>query len=193
MQIRQFIAEHAGIVTIIALVVAAAAAGLAVWQTFGGSEQSTSDLYFYDTASDRIFVAASDRLPPIPAPGADPQADQATGYRVRLFTCGQCPDHQRIIGASRAELEEMGVFIGWLEMYTDEAKATLERMRDTEAQTLGQELQWMETQQAGERIRRPDDPAGAWVSRDAREGHAIQQAIDRRCDDNDATPCFPPR
>lgn len=109
---RAFIGKHPGVVLIGALLMIGLAGALLALQT-RRPPPPIGKSYFYDLSTGALFVADDTRVPPIMAPSGKRSADgKPTGVRAYVFSTGDC-----------AEVSKR--FIGYLEMYTPRAQATL--------------------------------------------------------------------
>lgn len=110
MKIREWLEEHMAFTTIAAVLVLGFSIVM-LWSVLQGAtvKPVVHGEYFYDLGSssrdplDRLFVARSDRQPPIESPSKVimPDGTQA-GVRAYVFTCGECSDRSTL-------------FIGYLE------------------------------------------------------------------------------
>ena len=108
---RQWLNDHSGVVTIVAMVVLIGAVLFMIkWDD--GPEPPTPGQqkgYFYDTVTEKIFVDTRDNIPPL--------LNEAGHECVRavMFTCGSCAESER--------------WPGFYEKHTDEYKQQLEAYR----------------------------------------------------------------
>lgn len=108
---RQWLNDHSGVVTIVAMVVLIGAVLFMIkWDD--GPEPPTPGQqkgYFYDTVTEKIFVDTRDNIPPL--------LNEAGHECVRavMFTCGSCAESER--------------WPGFYEKHTDEYKQQLEEIR----------------------------------------------------------------
>jgi len=108
---RKWLAEHPAVVVIAFILVVCIAGGL-IWSSQRGpAAPKVVSFYFYDMATKELFAAPSTSIPPIAAPSGGADGDK--GVRAYVFSCGDCGN-----AAERT--------IGWLELYTPEAKKKLE-------------------------------------------------------------------
>lgn len=129
MNIREMMNNNPAVVTIGAVVVLVLCLGAIMCQLRGPSRPSGPiDLYFFDTNAGTLFTASSDQYPPIPAPSDT--GTGTSGVRAHVFGCGGCPGD--LDGMTPGEVEDAGAFIGYLERYTEEAKAALEQSRGSD-------------------------------------------------------------
>ena len=157
-------------------------------------------VWFYDLNTGQLFTAKSDAIPPIPAPsdGRAKGGSRASGARAHVFSCGDC--------AAPAER-----FVGYLEIYTPEAKKALETLGPLAeasptptAEKVGLPYEKLERghlirrpPEAGEKVRVATRPAergarSGWVPLQSEAGFALQQEVAERCgEDTFPEPCRP--
>lgn len=119
---RDFLNNNSALVTILAVVVLVISLGVIIMQTRGRGPMGPIDLYFYDLKTGKLFIAKSDQIPPIDAPGGPletPQGPKPAGVRAHVFACGECPS---LDGMTADQVAQTGAYIAYLEMYTEQAK-----------------------------------------------------------------------
>ncbi len=142
--------------------VGAACIGIAIAYSFTGgeAEQLTEYEWWYDLDSKSFFQGPVGDLPPIAS-----KSGPDKGLKAYLYTCSSCDDK-----ASR--------FVGYLEMYTPEAKAVRsDRARE-------------DVFMAGQLIRKPDD--AQWVPLRSEQGKALMnELMTKKCEGKPPTSCNP--
>ena len=153
------------------------------------------DVYYLDLDTSRIFVARSDQIPPIETM---PGAAMPMGVRAFLFACGQCPVDLK--GFTPEQLRSEGVHIGWVEMYTPEAKDWMQRVASGQAGPEGPDGMLdqggIDAWEQGRLIARFAHPGDRmkWVPANSEPGFQIMRALQDLCDsDGEVKACFPPQ
>lgn len=180
MKLRDWLNNNSAIVTIGAVVLLIGALFAIIMQMSGGSSgPRVIDVYFYDLNKNQLFTAKSDAIPPIDTDsGATPQGAPA-GVRAYVFACNDCGD-------------ENDRFIGWLEMYTPEAKALLTQpAADNPEQAAEREMRMYEVWETGQLIRGVNDTR--WVPQNSQEAMTITSQIETKCPGGAPKPCLPGR
>ncbi len=169
MSIRSYLNNNPAIVTIAAIVLLLVCLGV-IYRTLsgGGGGPRIVDIYFYDLGSGEVFIGPSDSLPPIDAPSG-PYNGKPAGVRAYVFSCTDCSD-------------ENSRFVGYLETYTDEAKAAL---------TSGEAPDAYEYYDGGRLIKRPDEEG--WARAESEEGFALIESVSTLCPGGVLKPCYPGR
>ena len=127
-----------------------------------GSVKPTA-LNFYDVGAGKLYAEKdASTIAPVVAPSGE------EGVRAWVYSCTSCADK-----SSR--------FISYLEKYTEQGKAALERASRTA--NIAARLMAM----SDNVVRHPTDTA--WVTSPTPEGHAIRSEADRRCDPAAAKLC----
>ena len=78
----------------------------------------TLQAYFYDMNTGRVFAENSDLYAPIVAPSGDMYQGRPAGARAYIFTCDECGDYE---GMTTSDIDAAGGFIGYIEIYTEQA------------------------------------------------------------------------
>jgi len=78
--------------------------------------------YFFDLNTGRVFAAGAEQIAPIPGPTGDQPNHQPAGVRAFVFSCGAC--------------KESDWKVGYIEMYTAEAKAAAERAQPAKSEPV---------------------------------------------------------
>ena len=193
MDIRDWMNNNSAVVTIVAVLLLIVALLMLVNTCRGPSAPpAVTRNYYYDMNKNELFVGEANQIPPIqtesgpysPAEGA-PQ--MGAGVKAYVFACGDCSDPSKR-------------FIGYLEMYTPEAKQKMDEFVKQAAQREGVPemppeayLMYEEGQVQGRLIKRVDDPQ--WVAADTDKGVQIVNELTQRCPQGDKSvrlrPCFP--
>ena len=113
-KVRAWINRHSAAVTAASLACIVGAMVAIVRQTKPPPTEPVRTLgYFYDLATDEIFVERTSLIPPINVPGANPET-QPSGVRAFIFACSDCADPN-------------DRFLAWVETYTPEGKLRQEQ------------------------------------------------------------------
>jgi hypothetical protein len=179
---REWINKNSALTTILAVVFLVGALVAIVFQlkprTYNIPE---IDAYYYDLENDKLFVARLKDLPPIAVPGTPP-GNQPKGARAFVFACHDCAD-------------EKDRYIGWIELYTPEAKeklttaargSTPEGGDTNQPAPMAPDVMFMQTMEQGHLIARPDPANKEWKSKGFFEfmsdsGNKIMQESQQRC------------
>ncbi len=156
------------------------------------------DIYYYDLGTGKVFLAKSDQTPPVEAPGGPSGSGMPMGVRAYLFACGECPTG--LAGLTAEQLAAKQVFVGWLEMYTPEAKQYMEQMRRGAADESGPAPpgaaggpmvpEMYDVMMQGQLIRAIDNDQ--WVPANTPEGFEIMNLLRQACPPESVPrPCFP--
>jgi hypothetical protein len=172
MQARSWLNRHAGLATIIAVVVLIASICFLLYMK-SGSGNDAEDVYYFDLGStasnplDRLFISRS-KMPPIVAPSGASVDGRPAGVRAWVFACGSCAE-----GTPR--------FIGYLTTSNPDAGAP--PAPGPTANKGPQPTLIRALEQA------------SWAPLSSPESMAIQQAVVARCPDPQAPPveCLPDR
>ncbi len=166
--LRQWLNQNSMIVTIITVVVLVMSIA-AIFMTTRPPALIAMPVYMYDVEANQLFSGSSDDIPPIAAPSGK------IGVRAYVFSCTDCS----------VESER---FLGYLEMYTPEAKTRLQRAATGVADLdLDDDYTWLEQ---GHLVR---DPAqDVWVPESSDSGiEIVTQAYEKCGGESPALPCFP--
>jgi len=171
MQLREFLNNNSALVTILAVVLLIVALGAIVMQINGGGGYTPRvvDVYYYDLDTGELFLEKSNEIPPV-----ETASGPHNGVRAYVFACNDCD-------------EESDRFIGWLEMYTPEAKAALTR-DPAEAQPDEAPFDYWEE---GHLVRSID--SDEWQLANSEPGFRIMENIRDKCPGGTPKPCFPGR
>ena len=170
MSLREFANNNSAIVTLGAVVLLVIALGAIIMQTRGGggSRSSITDVYYYDLNTGELFPGPSDQIAPIDAPSG-PYNGKPGGVRAFVFSCEDCDD-------------ESTHFIGWLDMYTAEAKEAL--TNPNADMSLSSQLY-----EQGRMIKRVEDET--WVPSTDVEAYTVMENIKYQCPGGRPQPCYP--
>ena len=146
-----------------------------------------SRLYFYDLGStaadplDRLYTGKASDIPPIESPSHVLINGNFAGVRAWVFACGDCKDKSKYN-------------IGFLEIYTQEARETIEKMSKPvpDGQLSKSYLDDPVKVEAGHLIRSLDE--NQWVPFSSKAGNAIKESGPAKCSDpaQKSVVCFPP-
>jgi hypothetical protein len=186
--------KHAIKVTAVVLVVIATCI-YAIYRETSPPDQHAVPIfnaYFYDLDTGKLFIARMSEPSPIPVQGAKPGA-APTGVKANVFACRSCED-------------EKDRFVGFVEMYTPEAKERMAALTHVTAlrpsmtpvvipttnpatgpttnPTTGPSFEEMER---GHLVARPDPKNPDWknqfVEYMSPEGTKVMESAQKRCGD----------
>lgn len=158
--------------------------GIAVDRVLAEDAGGPIDLYFLDVNTDKLFTANSDAVPPIEAPSDEEvnreakEADDKrySGVRAHVFSCTTCKD-------------EEARFIGYLEKYTPEGKAAMEKMQHDDHEVDIEAIYALDEERL---IKLPD--GDAWIKANSEEAVDVYTTIRDRCEEGQRPrQCFPGR
>jgi len=136
--------------------------------------------YYYDLASQRLFVATAEGLPPIAGPGS--RRNELTAPRAFVFACRSCAD-------------DKDRYIGWLQAYTPEAQDAFKQQNDSvqrDKLDMATIHQLARTVLRGEMIASPTrDRATEFVPLESPAGHKIMKESNKKCGEVPPRRCFP--
>ena len=136
----------------------------------GGSRKDTRLVYYYDEATNTVFLDSAQLIPPIKAPSQE-GSDTPSGVRAYIFACESCaPSYE---GMTLDEVVNNGGYIAWLEKYTPEGQQILSGNTDVNADAD------FETGTRYKLIRSPDNEQ--WVPVESRAANMIRAALKSRC------------
>ena len=124
-------------------------------------------LWYYDLGTDELFQAVH-QVAPIDSPSG-----ARKGVLAHVFACGQCTEGE--------------MYVGYLEKFSDEARALQSRLASQEPPEDEQEV-W-QILLRGHLIRSVE--RDAWVTHDSNAGRAIRDRAKSRCPDNQIVACYP--
>jgi hypothetical protein len=193
MDIRDWMNNNSAVVTIAAVLLLIAALFLLMKNCQGpGPTQNITSNYYYDMNTKQTFVGKADLIAPISTPSgtykpAPDAPEMGAGVKAYVFACGDCSDPKKH-------------FIGYLEMYTPEAKKKMEQFMEQAAQREGgaqmspeSYLMYEEGQVQGRMIMRVGDTE--WVPAESDLGAKIVNELTSKCPkadkENRLRPCFP--
>ncbi len=170
MKARNWLNNNSAMVTILAVVVLILSLGFIIIS----SRQPTYtpriyDVYYYDLDTKTLFVDKSNKFAPIQSPSG-----KVNGARAYVYTCGECSDTNSL-------------FVGYLEMYTKEAKEFLENPTPPSPDDTGS---YPDHYEEGRRIRAESD-AARWFNANSSEAFQVTEAVHVRCNGQPAKPCNP--
>lgn len=168
MKARNWLNNNSAMVTILAVVILIMSlAFIIISNTRPSYQPRVIDVYYYDLGTNKLFVDTSDKYPPIATP-----TGEMKGARAYVFSCGDCAD-------------ESQRFIGYLEMYTPQAKSALEDPQPIDPE----EMPTIDIFEEGRLIRGVD--AKDWVKANSNEAFETQDAVQTRCGDVPPKSCMP--
>jgi hypothetical protein len=185
---RSVLNRHAPLVTIVSLVIMLITANNILGQLRTANAATALPSYFYDVATDSVFVSGSQDLPPITGPGSK-HSDELTAVRAFVFACNDCA-------------KENDRFVAWVEAYTPDAKdaykAQSELWKGDFSQPLSQTGQlhsYSKTIGQGHMIAKPDPQNPSWkdkfVQYESSAGNKIRNTWPKRCGAELPRQCFP--
>lgn len=161
--LRETLNDNPKIVYAVAVVLAVVCLMLVVCQMVGGSTPplGSYQVIYYDTTNQQVRVVEHDA-----SKGMHPSPLEGTTdvFEAAVFHCGERPEGLDIDGMTLQELEQNGLFIGWLQK--------------TDAELEGDELQIME---GGYEYRRVGGTQ--WWSTNSPRVDQILRAPYERCED----------
>lgn len=137
---------------------------LAVVIAMRGGNAEVRDLnhgYFYDLQTNDVYLYTGDNVAPVTAPSG------GVGVRAWVYTCDNCDD-------------EAAQFVGYIQKYTDDAKAAMDAGDTPEGDVESKIL-----------LRLPEGDEESWVPRNSEDGRRIRESVDSRCPDGRAQLCRP--
>ena len=159
MSLRELLNKNATVVTVVTVLVLVASLTFILWPD-GGNDPSDSmgKEYFYDLNTDQLFEAEQGRIPPIDTESG-PHQGKPAGVYAYVFSCGECAPREQ--------------YIGYLETYSEKAKARLEQMRQASAGPvyMGPDVESSEPFRSGILIKRPED--AQWAPKSSSRGQQI--------------------
>jgi hypothetical protein len=184
MKIREWIEDHSGVATALAVIALGIAAAFFYFRFTHSTGASPSHTYFYDLGSDqvnpidRLFPADANEVPPIGAPSGKLMPDGTpAGVKAWVFSCGNCGD--------RASL-----FVGYLESGTKEYRDALIQFR--KATKGGQQVTVppLVMSHRGQFLSLPDNIR--WFEYASSTGQKIISDVETRCGGDPPQPCNVP-
>ncbi|MDP6152609.1 MAG: hypothetical protein QF785_04470 [Phycisphaeraceae bacterium] len=128
-RLRDWINQNSSVVTVSSIAILIICLGILFKQfvsPHGPRGPRITSVWYYDLNTKTIFASGSTATPPIVTDSGPLSEDMAeAGVRAYIFSCGECPDD--LTGKAAEELESDDAFIGWLEKYSPEAKAEMEK------------------------------------------------------------------
>jgi hypothetical protein len=188
---RSMLNRHAPLVTIVSLVIMLFTANNIVGQLRTANAANALPAlpaYFYDVATDSLFVSTSQDLPPIAGPGSR-NPDDRTAVRAFVYACNDCTD-------------DKDRFVAWVEAYTPDAidarKAQMEAwngaLSDPINKPVSPMMSYTKIIGEGHMIAKPDAKDPAWkdkfVAYDSPAGHKIRKTWSKKCA-GEPKQCFP--
>lgn len=178
MNLREWLDKNSALVVIgatLALVVALVSIVLS--NRKGADESRYEGMWFIDLTTNQFFVGKPTDIPPIDAPsGQSLKNGQAAGVLAHVFGCGDSSVCQQdLTGRTPDELEDLGVFVGYLEKLTPESKADFEEMMEK----FGSKSTMVSHMIGGRLLRLPD--RNRWYGATTQFGREMQQDSSNRC------------
>lgn len=167
MSIRDFLNNNSALVTILAVVLLIVALGFIVMQLGGGGNRvRTIPVYYYDLDTGELFERESDTIPPV-----ETSSGEMNGVRAFVFACNDCSD-------------ESDRFVGYLEMFTQEAKEILEMAPEDRPEDVPYDFY-----ESGRLVKTPE--SDRWFEANSPQGFQIMESVREQCPDGDPQPCYP--
>jgi hypothetical protein len=180
MKLRDWMNNNSAVVTIGAVVLLIGALAAIIFQMKpSGYGPRVIDVYYFDLNTQKLFTAKSDQIPPIETPsGPVPGIGAPAGVRAYVFACNDCGN-------------ESDRFVGWLEMYTPEAKALLTQpAAETPEEAAQREARMYEVWETGQLL---SLDGRSWARANSQEAMNITSTIEGKCPGGAPKPCLPGR
>ena len=173
MSLRDWMHNHPAVQTTATVVVLLACLGALLFQFRSDSSSARTDQHYYlDTVSGDLFAAPVSSIPPIKAPSDDPDNNEYSGIRARVFSCSDPKD-------------ESTHFIGFLETHTPKAKSLLEKAAS--GGDVGPEIIYATGD--GKLVRLPDEKR--WVPVTSPQGSMFYAIVTKQCGGGSSEECYP--
>lgn len=167
-KVRKFLNQNSMVVTIITLMVLVGSIA-AILMYNRPTVYEPMEVYYYDLDTNELFEGMSDDIPPVTAPSG------GYGVRAYVYTCSSCTDPDAL-------------FIGYLEMFTREAKEMMNRPTGSTADITPEEE--MMLLQQGHLVRAVEGEG--WVPESSEAGLMITDAPYEICGEGSMVrPCEP--
>jgi hypothetical protein len=185
MSARNWINEHSGLITLLAIVSLVVALGITLANS--RSRPRVDQAWYYDLNTGKLFPGSPTAIAPILAPSnATEPATAEAGVRAYVFSCGSCEDSNK-------------TFVAYVETRTPEAKAAVAVMGenpDTSTMPQAERQKLKINPLEGVLIAEPVEgkPSGSWkwISRYSPAGEELVKKAIRPCaSDEKLAPCFP--
>lgn len=184
MNIREFLNNNSAAATIIAVVLLIVSLGIIVLNS-GGPSGGSIEMYYYDLNAKTLMVESSSALPPIQTDSGDFNGVGA-GVKAIIYSCSDACGSVKA-GMSIDELRAAGADIAYLERYTAEAKALLERQLAGETLDPATEEQVLMND-----VTEVSDITGErWMSMDSDAGLGMMQDLAEKCSGGTISYCMP--
>lgn len=168
MKARNWLNNNSAMVTILAVVVLILSlATIIITMRPASYTPRVIDVYYYDLDTKQLFVDKSDKYPPIATPSGGQK-----GARAYVFSCGDCAD-------------ESQRFIGYLEVYTPEAKKILENPNADPAAMADP----IDVYEDGRLL--ATEQGQQWHKASSVQGFEVMDAPQTRCGNNAPNSCNP--
>lgn len=99
--------------------------GLTVWSMRSEADPSQNLVYYYDLNTQQVFTAPAGNYAPIETESGLHEG-QPAGARIYIYGCDEVTLHTSFAGMTLDEVRAAGGIPGWLEVFTPEAKASLQ-------------------------------------------------------------------
>lgn len=110
---------------IISVIMLGLGCGLTIWSMRSGADPSENLVYYYDLNTQKVFTAPAGNYAPIETESG-PHDGQPAGARIYIYGCDEPTLNTSFDGMTLDEIRTAGGIPGWLEIYSPEAKASLE-------------------------------------------------------------------
>jgi len=188
MGLRETINQNSAVVTVGAVVLLIIALGVTVCSISGGGTSATGpgvgQQWFLDEGTNKLFAAEADAVPPIQAPsGKD-------GVRAYVFTCDKNCGGHNLDGKGLDELEELGLFVGYVEKISPRGIEHMERIKQEHGDDMAVSLLMSERLMEFTLVRQVGSER--WYPFVAPQATKIQSDPHTKCQDRRfAKPCMP--
>lgn len=174
-KIRDWANQNSSLVSIVAVLLIVGALTYLIVSS-GRKGPKFEGRYYYDLNTDKLFRVKTDEYAPINAPSGPLGDGQPAGVLAYVFTCGECdPDLDR---KTPEDLAAAGMFVGYLETYTPEAKKQLSEAQGDAAGGV-----------SGKMVRTLD--YDTWFDAYSMQGIQIQSVIRGACPRGPGKACMP--
>lgn len=176
---REWANNNSAVVTIVAVVILIMSLGFIIMSASGNKyKPRIVDVYYYDLGNGELFLAKSNEIPPVDAPSGPGANNIPQGVRAYVFSCGECGDKAQ-------------QFVGWLEMYTPDAKRAL-TSPPTPDPNNPQGPEYYDLWEKGHLVSIPG--SSKWVQANSEEGFKVMESMQSKCGaGGQPKPCFPGR
>jgi len=184
--VRDWINKNSALVTLVAVV--ALLMSVFVLLRNRGSGGGQIKIWYIDLNTNQFFPGTIGDVAPIDPPSGELRDGELAGVVVHVFTCAETPEPEDrqylencrhdLKGKTPEDLEELGLFVGYYEKFTLDAKKRLEDVAKKHGTVAASPL--FAQALPGRLLRLPDDEN--WYDSKSQFGIGIQARINRLCD-----------